>query len=791
MSTDKGDYDKLLPSAGLIVCPPRTHVSMTSNFYPVQFSFDTFQIGRLPYSQESFNRLRGEFNSSNSFFRRDGHTYVSQMGEHQVPNRQFINKSIKYNRDIVGSLVRHIFFRTFRDQHSDIVPLTFSPFRIMSRKREHDLLGLALRNLRIGQGRLGDRLARKKVIAVEFREIVQSGIPVLGALISVRYSWTFGSDVSCSSLLADGLDLVGREVLLVEPIPGLDGVLAPDENLIGVISSVSDGKATVETNNGAETHSLTELLPLRSRKNINDILAHYLGSHRVDSVHRAVKELDIPRLNAQAYHREVTQMAATVAKLEFVNRDGFSFRISNRPFEPADAFRLEDPKFRFDYGPGASSSNASYGLLQHGPFDSLMFAPKTPRVAILCHGSVRDAFTSFLGKLRDGIPEATNFRGGMRGKYRLQDIAFDAGRDFMQVETFSGDEYERLAAQYLSENGGDQRADLVLIQTKDEFKTYASGHNPYYRAKARFMMSGVPTQFLKTETIRQNDRSLQYTIDSVALQIYAKMGGVPYVLPAGNNVDREIVVGIGHAVTRSNAFQGNDQDRVVGITTFFKADGEYLFGTRCREVPYDEYFQALLENLRASLDEVSSDYGWREGDAVRLVFHMFKPIKNIEADVIARLVSEYPQYAITFAFVTVSDRHPFVIFDPKERGKQKGQVGLGAFVPRRRTNWALDDRSCLIQLTGAQEMSTALHGFSTPVLVRVHESSTYTDLHAIAQQVFNFTFLSWRSFKPSRIPVTIDYANQISRKLTNLRKVKGWLPETVNAPEMRRKKWFL
>lgn len=762
---------------------------MTSNFFPVEIPSPDFAIGRTPFDEQRQQELKRVYNADNSFFRHGGHTYVSRMGERAVPGLERVRLSVDRDRRVVGSLLRHTLFRTFRDAYPDIVPLTFYPFRIHSRKSEHDLVAVALRNLRLDRAGLDGRVGRRKLIGVQLRDVADGTGRRFGFVVNVRYSWTFGDGATCETLVADGLELAGREVLLVEPIPGLKGVLAPAEALIGTVKEVGPEGARVETNSGVEIHPLSRLIPRRTRRNVDDVLGLYIGEHRVGRVWDEIRGLDTSRLNAKRYAKEVGQMARTIAGLDYRTEDGFEFSVSDRPYEPKQGFRLEDPVFRFDYNPGASERNASAGLIKYGPYDSLSFEPKTPRVAILCHGSARDAFTSFLGKLRDGIPEARYFSSGMRGKYRLQDLAFDASRDFIEVNEYSGDEYERLAARYLAENDGDRRADLVLIQTREDFKARAPGQNPYFRAKARFMMAGVPTQFLKANTIRRPDGKLQYTIDSVALQSYAKLGGVPYVLPAGNNVDREIVVGIGHSVVRSNAFRGNEQDRVVGITTFFKADGQYLYGTRCREVTFDGYFDALLDNLRASLETVASDYGWRDGDSVRLVFHVFKPIRAVEAEVVARLVSEYPQYNVTFAFVTVNDRHPFVLFDPSEAGKWHERVG--EYVPKRRTNWVLDGRSCLVQLTGAQEMSTVKHGFSTPVLVKVHESSTYRDLHAIVQQVFNFSFLSWRTFKPSRSPVTIDYASLIADKLSKLRKVEGWQPEAVNATEMKRKKWFL
>ena len=46
---------------------------------------------------------------------------------------------------------------------------------------------------------------------------------------------------------------------------------------------------------------------------------------------------------------------------------------------------------------------------------------------------------------------------------------------------------------------------------------------------------------------------------------------------------------------RPNLLLGNQQTRIVEITTFFTGDGRYIFGNRCKDVPYEEYFNELLD----------------------------------------------------------------------------------------------------------------------------------------------------------------------------------------------------
>lgn len=258
-------------------------------------------------------------------------------------------------------------------------------------------------------------------------------------------------------------------------------------------------------------------------------------------------------------------------------------------------------------------------------------------------------------------------------------------------------------------------------------------------------------------------------------------------LPASPDVDREIIVGIGSTEKRDTEFRGGTIRRVVGMTTFFANDGRFLMANTCKAVPYDEYFGELLQSLETSLGTLSVENGWEKGDTVRVIFHIFKPIKHIEAEVVAQLMQRFPDYDVKFAFVTISTNHPLLLFDDGFRA-EPGQKGH--YVPLRGSNIQLSDLECLIQLRGRNEMKSSRHGFSTPALVRIHGKSTFTDLHHIVEQVTNFTHLSWKTFFPTSLPVSIFYAEEIAKWLERLEGLSGWNPEIVNTA-LKRKKWFL
>lgn len=116
--------------------------------------------------------------------------------------------------------------------------------------------------------------------------------------------------------------------------------------------------------------------------------------------------------------------------------------------------------------------------------------------------------------------------------------------------------------------------------------------------------------------------------------------------------------------------------------------------------------------------------------------------------------------------------------------------GKGAFVPSRGFAWPLGARQCLVQLIGHKEMRNVRHGVPTPVLVSIHEKSTFLDIQYVVQQVFKFSRLSFRNFEPIYTPATLLYANLLTRQLSDLRGLPGWNPGTANV-QLREKKWFL
>jgi len=609
-----------------------------------------------------------------------------------------------------------------------------------------------------------------------------------------------GFTKNCKELKDEGFILDNLEVLHNDYNPGLKGILEPDDDFIGTLIRTDGNEAIIHSNDGELSIPLDKLSIRKTGYNMGAYLSFRLGEEKWNSISALIKSKRHEILNNKKVHEDISKIAHSlfVEKdergdyyfIQFRNKGEFSFSVNNRMLEVQNSINLKAPTFIFDFARTQTCPTADVGLKRYGPWDSQIFQPKSPTFLCIGHKDNRGYFTSFLRKLLDGIPNSQWYDSGLQKKYEFQRIAID-DRD---IKSFEWDAYLDVIRSL-----EDTRPDLAIIEIPASFKFQKDQqNNPYYKIKAKLLKLEIPVQFITSENMRQ---ATDVVLNSIALQIYAKLGGIPWVLPSNQTIDRELIIGVGHSWVRENAFKGAQQDRVVGLTTFMASDGQYLVSSKAKDVPFDEYFQELLNNLKSSIDKLERDLGWQPNDTIRLVFHIFKPIKNVEFDVIARLVSLYPQYRINFAFVTISKHNPFRLFDVSQPGTVRADQVKGKYVPGRGSNYKIDNYTAVVQMLGVREVKSPTHGVSNPMQIKIRlpegradtadiDRLIFTDLDYIVQQLYSFTYLSWRNFLPSEIPATMLYSTLIARLLCRLRKIEGWDPDSINF-KLKQRKWFL
>jgi len=748
-------------------------MNLSSNIFSIELQFDQFQIQRTPWSDGKLEDLRKEHNQNYSFFKKGEYIYISP-GEANLPSLgQLVTIKVDDEPLIVGSLIRHIFFRAFKNQFPQIKP-TFNPFTFPSSKEEHNLILSEL------PANLKSTISYKKLNEIDFKRSEVDDKKGFLLIISSSYKWALRQN--CQKLQDQGFDISTLEVARLVRHENSQDVVAPTFQAIGRVLSVDGTNATVETNEGAKTIELKELYLNKTHDNIRLYLEFVLGSSRAEAILSAVKQKEFSRYDPNILNKEISQLSKVFSELEYKNGDGFTFQISKKSTVEFPMLQLESPRYLFDVSFTKTDPSPIKGLAQFGPYDyGKFFEVSHPKILIVCHKSSSGAFTQFLGRLKDGFSEAPTFTQGMLKLYRLHAMDFH----FVEIDSYIKESY--MAAIKDAVELPNKDFDIAIIETKEEFKKNSPSEDIYWLAKSYLLKHGITVQFIK----EANARNPKFILDSCALQMYAKLGGTPWILPSSPNIAHELVIGIGSTLIRDNIYAGSQQHKMVGITTFFNADGKYIFSNRSKEVAYQDYFQELLTSLKGSIDTISNEQAWSEGEIVRIIFHVFKPMKDLEVEVVGQLVAQYPQYDIKFAFVSFGEHHPYVVFDLDQRGLSSRYTNhvKGKLTPARGTNLLLEPGVCLLQLKGPEDVKTDRQGFTGPLLIRIHRKSTFTDATYIVQQVYRLTNISYRTFKPSQLPVTLFYASLITEQLNKLKSVEGWDASFIKT--LRNRKWFI
>jgi len=291
---------------------------MHSNIFPVEISFDEFQVQRLPYQDGLLDSLRGQYNITHSFFRNDKWIYISSGTENAEQLGELTQLKVQENIEIVGALIKHIFFRTFIRSFPDRI-LGFDPFLLLSTQEKDNLLTpLFPKPL--------SEISFKKVIEISFRPFKQNSKIIYGMLINTFYKWFL--EKNCLELSNLGIDLTNLEVNILSSKDTSKGVVAPEENSLGRIIKVLHLKAIVDTNDGKKEYFLNEIYLNRSTENIKIYLTYKLGERSAELIINNIKDKRQSLNNPVNAFKEITPVANRLFNLDYKNYDGFTFNIT-------------------------------------------------------------------------------------------------------------------------------------------------------------------------------------------------------------------------------------------------------------------------------------------------------------------------------------------------------------------------------------------------------------------------------------------------------------------------------
>lgn len=762
--------------------------SLLLNFLPIELAGETkVRVGSRAYDEEILRDLRREFGETHIFKRSYDDNTIIEIPI--VPDAEILS-DMAFDIDLADA------WWYWKPLLNAALLRLFAGKREITRDYPVTVLGNPKNNL-IADTQLPDWVRILPLFEFEPRSLFgEKKGPRFGLVCNARTRQQLLA--TCDVLLESGLSPVGRYVQ-IENAQRDSRVVAPGLT-VGRVASV-DGESLIldDHREGFGKVSASEARLTANRTDF-DWCVKTLLPKRGESVLTRAREA-ISALNQGPGRLErLTQIADYLrsAKLEAVPGVRFEiadwFSSANAEFPRTEV--IEKPTLVFHPSGRPNDRWNERGIKTHGPHDQRTFSPKQLNIAVICQGRFEGQVDRFMAKFLDGIPEYETKQGrkpyddGFLRRFRLE----RANVQTFRAASPTRQHYEGACGEALK-HAADQGFswDLAIVQVEEGFKALPGGENPYFATKAMLLRNNVAVQNIRIETMSEADRGLVYTMNQVSLASYAKLGGRPWLLSAQQSVAHELVIGLGSHTEQKSRFDKGK--RHVGITTVFSSDGGYHLSERTGVVPFEDYGRELTETLTRTIERIRREDNWKNSDRVRLVFHAFKQIKDIEAEAIKEAVDALDLENVVFAFVHVVERHPFLVFDQNQEGlpswerdktKRRGVLG-----PSRGLHMKLGDFESLVVFAGVNELKQAHHGMPTACLLKLHRHSTFTDMTYLARQAFDFTAHSWRVMTPESFPITIKYSDLIAERLAGLKQIDSWDDDAVRFRDIGRAPWFL
>lgn len=771
--------------------------ALALNIVPITLSKDKIEVGTMPYIDESSYKKLREDNWQTHAFRFD-----NRFG-------MIFNVAIK---STVAPLGKREEVET--SEHLLLIARAI---------QQAILIKIAPRNLLLKSGKQLLFLGQTDQSLLLKQAVAQAGAsPVLGLDVAVRYEidcrvfWDRNDnpylglvidiatsniiDIPVSALLKRGFQIVGRCVCKRSDLP--HPFLHPKLEALGVVSSVAGNTLLLTDTTGQDRIDARNALIEPRHENLDEVVRLYYGS-RAASIIKSLQKVRAPLVNALGKFDKIRETLNRLRERRIEIGNQLEVKLGDLLQETHTQFPLKISTERpvFLVGPQGRNTplTPDAGISEYGPYKFMQHARSQPTIAVICESQFRGRLDQFLESLKFGYPQeqwdkANNrkdnpFKGGLIGKFRLVRVRIETE----ECENSSPAAY-RNAIERLLQNLP-EAPDLAIVQTREGFTKLRGASNPYFISKAAFMRAGIPIQAIQIEKVDSNPSGLAILLNTFALACYAKLDGTPWVISVRGPITHELIIGLGSSEISQGRF--SPKVRYVGVTTVFQGDGRYLLWGITREAEYENYTQALLESLRTTIRHVQGENDWQPGDEVRLIFHVYKRLKDTEVEAIKMLVSELikDKFAVKFAFLDISWSHPYQIVDPKQKGRSYSSYGYtrtrGKGVPARGLCLQISKLRGLLQLTGPNDVKTDEQGLPNPLLVELHYDSDFDDLPYLLRQVYHFTYMSWQSFFPASEPVTIKYSRMIARILGNLNTVPGWDSTVLTVGSLRGRRWFL
>lgn len=282
---------------------------------------------------------------------------------------------------------------------------------------------------------------------------------------------------------------------------------------------------------------------------------------------------------------------------------------------------------------------------------------------------------------------------------------------------------------------------IVIFLEPDRFEGIPEIDSPYYNVKFYLTKANIPVQVVRDDQTN-NANSLKWSTSNIALQIFSKLGGVPWILQPSQN--ECLILGIGSSYEKR---PDGSIKKYFAYSVCLDSTGIY----KKLDILAEETTKAkYLESLTITLVELFKTVEYKKYKKCAL--HISESVTHDAIHSIQAALSNIS--GIEFKVLKINAHHQFF-----------GYSHHNTFVPYESTYIKLSGNEYLVWFDGLipgkeniyQKVSNPIH----IKFLRSKNVSAENDLEYL-QDAINLSGANWRGFNARQTPISIYYAKIVA-----------------------------
>lgn len=410
-----------------------------------------------------------------------------------------------------------------------------------------------------------------------------------------------------------------------------------------------------------------------------------------------------------------------------------------------------------------STANSQFqGIRNYGPLQ------KIEKEAVFAF-IFEDRFKSFANELYLSLTGKSN-PGTFPGFEQMFGVKISTSNvKQIRIESYSNESLLKVvdSVKKLQEDEPNKKVIGIYIEDYSIDSEDVSASNHYYFMKYSFIKNNLALQVVNYRKLGERN-SLKWSTSNVALAMFAKMGGIPWVVKPSNNNCLILGIGSSHKIDEETG----DVTKYFAYTVCLDSSGLY----KTLEVLADETTETnYLEKLKSNLVNILKDS--KMSNYKTCVLHLPFKIKQTEIKAISEAIHQIND--IDFVAVKVNLDNKYF-----------GYSFHNTLVPYESSFVKLSRNEYLVWFEGLHYGKEVVDKrLANPVHIQflnIGSQKTIEEKNYL-QDVLNLSGANWRGFNAKSIPISIYYSQIIAKYTEAFEKIEGYEKNAISND----KPWFL